>query len=63
MPRTLMPTPDDPEPGGPARPSLTRLDLEEQALLDFLRGDYAPAHAADSSASVAPLRRTPSPSE
>jgi hypothetical protein len=40
MPRTLMPTPDDAEPD--RRPSVgsTYLDVEERALLDFLRGDY-----------------------
>jgi hypothetical protein len=65
MPRTLMPTPDDPQPGGPARPSLTRLDLEEQALLDFLRGDYAPASAAASASSSAdsPFPKEPSSKE
>jgi len=46
MPRTLMPTPDDAEPSGPARLSLTRLDLDDQALLDFLRSDCAPVAAA-----------------
>jgi len=46
MPRTLMPTPDDPEPSGPARLSPTRLDLDDHALLDLLRSDCAPVAAA-----------------
>ena len=58
-----MPTPDDPQPNGQTRPSPTRPDLDDQALLDFLRGDYAPAGASASPPSVTPLRRTPPTSE
>ena len=48
MPRTLMPTPDDPQPRPSARPDDRTppddlLDPEGQAVLDFLRGEYASA--------------------
>ena len=52
MPRTLMPTPDEPRPDFRALPAGVHLDLEDLALRDFLRGEYV---------SIAPLRGSPCP--
>jgi hypothetical protein len=41
MPRTLTPTPDDAEPDPRPFVGSVYLDLDERALLDFPRGDYA----------------------
>jgi hypothetical protein len=49
MPRTLMPTPDDPRPDFQALLADAQLDFEGRALLDFLRGDDAPAVAHQAS--------------
>jgi hypothetical protein len=49
MPRTLMPTPDDPRPDMRAPRAGAHLNLEGRALLDFLRSDDAPAAALQAS--------------
>jgi hypothetical protein len=53
MPRTLLP-PDDPDPGASSNRHLT---LDDQATLDFLRGDYR--LAADATAPRGPHRTKP----
>jgi hypothetical protein len=49
MPRTLMPTPEDPESRAASSPPGDLLDPEAQAVLDFLRGEYVSARGAASS--------------
>jgi hypothetical protein len=49
MPRTLMPTPDDPRPDFQALLADAQLDFEGRALLEFLCGDRAPAIALQAS--------------
>ncbi len=41
MPRTLIPTPDDPRPDVRAVLAGAQLDPEADVVLDFLRGEYA----------------------
>jgi hypothetical protein len=53
MPRTLMPTPEEGDPPG-ARAPATNLDLEDKAVLDFLRGEYAPTAAINGAGRSAP---------
>jgi len=53
-----MPTPDDGDPPDAATPA-PNFDLEDKALLDFLRGDYAPAAAINGAARSAPPSDSP----
>jgi len=53
MSRILMPTPADPDPAAASTPSDALLDLEGQAVLDFLRGEYASA-ARSSTVAIQP---------
>jgi hypothetical protein len=46
MPRTLMPTPEDPRPDVQALRVADPLDPEAQAVLDFLRGEYVAARGS-----------------
>jgi hypothetical protein len=55
MPRTLMPTPEEGDPPDRrATPAKANPDLEDQALLDFLRGDYAPGATINGAGRSAP---------
>jgi hypothetical protein len=42
MPRTLMPTPEDPHPVAASSPADAQLDPEAEAVLDFLHEELAP---------------------
>ena len=46
MPRTLMPTPEDPRPDVRAALADARLDPETRAVGDFLHGEYATARGS-----------------
>lgn len=57
MTRTVMPTPDDPRPDMRALLAGAQLDLEEQALRDFLRGEYVPTAPLEASSCPPPQRQ------
>src|SRR5215468_2364976 len=64
MPRTLMPTPEDPQPPPSARPRDRLppdglLDPEGQTVLDFLRREYAAAPTVEPDASLHPAQPEP----
>jgi len=60
MSRTLMPTPDDPRPDMRTLLGGAHLDPEAQAVLDFLRGEYAPV-TGRSPPEVVPAELLPHP--